>query len=372
MRILLVALLITTVFGYTIPTPTAYLNAFRGTEHEIVVRLETPSGTPVNNATLYLFHEVQNILLDTSLTNITGYATFLWQIPLSHDLGTTFLNATFLGEPERFLLPSYLSIPITIYSQMQMTIEIVDNNGYPIEATVHPNQNLVFIVFLKDDNSNPLAGFTVCFLNDEDDLFAEGVTSDNGSITFNYQVNSGLNSFVEFKVRSLNQGYFNACEEMLYFPVENSTTRFTNLPSFLQVNGQCFLAGYLRHQYGAGINGARIHLLLDGSSELTEGYTNQEGFFHFNLSQYQNQLGSGHFIVANFEGSDVYQSAQAIVGLVPTSTPTPFTQKVGLVSPVNLTILAFQLQIVTFSCLALGSTIAVVRIRRTTRNIVSH
>jgi hypothetical protein len=140
----------------------------------------------------------------------------------------------------------------------------------------------------------------------------------------------------------------------------------------LLVNDQCFLAGHLRHQYGAEITGARIHILLDGNSELTEGVTNQEGFFHFDLSQHLNQLASGHFIVVSFEGNDVYQSTQAIVGLVSPSTLTPFTQKVGLVSAANLTIFAFQLQIVTYSCLAIGSAIAVVRIRRTTRDIVSH
>lgn len=372
MRLLLIVLLFTTVFGYTIPTPTEPLNAFRGTEHDIVVRLETPSGTPVHNATLYLFHEVQNILLDTSLTNSSGYATFLWLIPLSHDLGTTFLNVTFLGEPERYLLPSYLSIPITIYSQMQMVIEIVDNDGLPIGTTLHPHQDLILTVFLNDENTNPLGGITVHFLNGEDEIISEGVTSENGSITFTYQVNSDLNSSVAFKVRSLSQGYFTASEELLSFLIENSTTRFTSLPSFLQVNNQCFLAGRLRHKYGAGINGARIVLLLEGNSELLEGLTNLEGSFIFNLTQYRNQLVSAHFIVVSFEGNEVYQPAQAIVGLIQTSTPTPFTQNVGLVSAVSLTILSFQLQIVIFSCLALGSMITIVRVRRTTRSIVSH
>ncbi|MFX1474135.1 MAG: hypothetical protein ACFFCO_01490, partial [Promethearchaeota archaeon] len=232
--------------------------------------------------------------------------------------------------------------------------------------------NLVFIVFIKDDNSNSLAGITVQFLSGEDVLIAEGVTAENGSITFTYQVNSNLKPFVEFKIRSLSQGYFNTCEELLYFPIENSTTRFTSLPSFLQVNDQCYLTGHLRHKYGAGISGAQICLSLDGSSELTEGITDHEGFFQFNLSTYRSQLASGRFLVVSFKGNEVYQSAQAIVGLVPTSTPTPFAQKVGLVSTVNLTTLAFQLQIITFSFLALGSTIAIVKIRRTTRNIVSH
>lgn len=372
MRLILIALLITTVFGSAIPTPSEPLNAFRGTEQEIVVRLETPSGTPVSNATLYLFHESLNVLLDTSLTNISGHATFLWQIPLSHDLGTTLLNITFLGDPERYLLPSYLQIPMTIYSKMQMVIDIVDKAGLPIEAPLHPHQNLVLTVFLKDENTTPLAGITINLLNGEDELISEGVTSENGTIAFTYQVNSDLNSIVQLKVRSLSQGYFNTCEELFNFPIDISTTRFTNLPSFIQVDNQCFLAGRLRHEYGAGIIGAQILLLLDGSSNLTEGFTDQEGFFNFNLTQYLNQLLSSQFIVVNFEGNEVYQPAQAIVGLVPTQTPTPFTQNVGIVSAANLLILNFQLQLITFSCLAFCSMIVIVRIRRTTRDIVAH
>jgi hypothetical protein len=339
---------------------------------EIVVRLETPLGTPISNATLFLFHEVQNVLLDTSLTNNSGFATFQWQIPLSHDLGTTTLNATFLGDPERYLLPSYLPMPITIYSQMQMEIEVRDIDGSPIETTVHPNQNLVFIVSLMDDNTNPLAGFTVRFLSGGDELIAEEVTPDNGSVTFNFQVKSDSNPFAEFKFTGLNQGYYNTCQETLRFPIENSTTRFTSLPSFLQLGNQCFFTGYLRHRYGAGIDGARIRLLLDGVFALIEGETIQEGYFHFDLSQYQNQLASGNFILARFEGNDVYQATQAIVGLVPATTQTPFTQMVGSVSALHLMAFSFQLQLITFSCLTLGSLIVVVKIRRTTREIMSH
>jgi hypothetical protein len=372
MKILLIILLITTTFGYTVPIPTQPLSAFRGTEHEIVVRLETPTGAPVTDATLYLFHEVDNILLDTALTNSSGHATFLWLIPCAHDLGITYLNATFLGDPERYLLPSFLSIPITIYSQMQMEIEITDNNGAPIAAPFHLHQNLVLTVFLKDENATPLTGITVHFLNEKDELISEGLTSENGSVTFACQINASLYSNVVFKVRSLSQGLFNACEELLNFSIEHTTTRFTNLPSFLQVNNQCHLAGRLRHKYGSGITGARISLLLEDHSEISDGYTDQEGYFIFNLTQYRNQLASSHFIVVNFEGNEIFQPAQAIVGLVPASTPTPFTQNVGMVSTASLTLLSFQLQIVVFSCLALGSTIAIVRIRRTTQNIVSH
>lgn len=372
MRFLLIVLLITTTFGYTVPTPAQPLGAFRGTEHEIVVLLETPTGAPIDNAILYLFHEVENTLLDTTLTNVSGHATFLWNIPLSHDLGTTYLNATFLGDQERFLLPSCLSIPIIIYSKMQMEIEITDSNGQSIEAPFHPHQNLVLTVFLKDENGIPLIGINVHFFNGEEELISEGVTSENGSVTFTSRINSSLDSITTFKFRSISQGFHNTCEELLHLPIGFTTTRFTNLPSFLQVNNHCYLTGRLRHKYGVGIPGACISLLLDGNSEISEEYTNQEGYFVFNLTQYRNQLASSHFIIATFEGNDVYQPAQAIVGLVPTSTPSPFTQNIGMVSAANLILLSIQLQIVVFSCLAFGSTIVIIRMRRTTQSIVSH
>ena len=85
------------MFGDSIPTPTSSLSAFRGTNYDITVILETHNGVPITNATLYFYHDSNNTLLGSSLTNQTGHANFIWQIPFNHELGLTMLNATYFA-----------------------------------------------------------------------------------------------------------------------------------------------------------------------------------------------------------------------------------------------------------------------------------
>ena len=170
MRILLIILLSTVLIGLPTPLPFTQTGAFRGTPILLTVQLTSQNGSPIDDATVLFFHETQNQFLGTAQTNATGHALFIWQIPDTHELGFVSLNATFCGDPERFLLPSMVSIPLTVFARLQNIINITDTNGNPIGTSVNIGQKLLFNVLIQDDHTIPLEGISVQLLIEPNQL----------------------------------------------------------------------------------------------------------------------------------------------------------------------------------------------------------
>lgn len=354
------------------PVPLADSIAFRGTEHAITVKLETELGVPIENATIYFYHEEQNALLGTSSTNQTGHAVFAWQISPTHKLGPTSLNATFLGDEKRHLLPCYVPILLTILGQTGLSVEVCGITGKPIRESVYPDQTLIFAVRVQDDQEQPLQGIWVSLLGTENQTIAVGGTAQNGVVVFRHRLGSTLAASVLFKVRSSSLGYLSGSELELQYSVDKSPSMFVGCPSFIKTGDQSVIVGRLRHEYGDSIPMARIRVLLDGVQEIAQTVADEEGRFCYNLDHELRRITSGRFLTVSYDGDSSHMPTRTIVGLIFARTATPFSQLVQVVLPTQVTEILYSIGLVAATCTGVGSAYLALRIKRATSNIVSH
>lgn len=372
MKILLLILLIPSIWGYSVTPPVIQFDAYRGSEFNITVQLKTNGGSPVSNATVYLFHETHDILLGATTTNSTGYAHFIWFIPLSHELGLILLNVTFPGDPERFLLPCSVSIPTRIFGKINTTVRVTDSNGTPINSTIRPNQSLQFNITVFDDHLTPLEGIIVQLLDKYNQHISEGTTFQNGCLLLSYQTGSTLNSEMELKIRTSNLDYLNGSESIFYFQIGNYSTLFFGLPLFFNLKENTMIEGELHDRPGTAISNASICLFANSVYRISETLTDQNGKFIFDLSLHRDELKKAHFILLQFDGKIGYEPSTAIVGIVPDTTITPLIQFVDRVLPVSLTTFLYPIGIIVLGGFTLISAIFSLKFKRTTRRIVSH
>ena len=372
MQAILLIVLLPMLVAASPPPPIADAIAFRGTEHTITVKLETELGSPIENATIYFYHEEQNALLGSSSTNQTGHAVFTWEIPSTHKLGPTSLNATFPGDDEGHLLPCYVPIPLIILSQTELSVEVSDGTGKPIGETVYPDQTLIFTVRVQDDQGQPLQGVSVSLSGANNQTIAAESTAQNGVVVFRHRLESTLAASVLFRVRSLSLGYFVGNELELQYCGEKSPSMFVGLPSFIKKGDQSVIVGRLRHEYRDSIPMARIRLLLDGVQEIAETVADEEGRFRYNLDHDFHRIASGRFLTISYDGDSSHTPTRAIVGLILTRTATPFSQLVEVVLPTQMAELLYCLGLVAATCTGVISTYLTLKIKRATSNIVSH
>lgn len=370
MRLILIALLVSTFFSYTVPIPPESSSAYRGTDHTITIKLMTSLGEPIENAIVYFYHEDLNILLGSSLTNQTGCATFIWHIPIIHELGLAHLNATFHGDPERYLLPCSVPIFIMIYAQMEVIVDVHDTDGNPIETSVFPGQTIIFNIIVRNDQLEPMEKVTVRLFTMNNQLITEGETSENGSIIFNYKLNSVIDSIIYFRICSLSTGYYNGSDLILQYIVGNTTSKFVGLPSFVQRKTHCQISGFLFNQYSIGIANKQILLLLDGIYEIAESITNQDGYFIFQLSQFHYEGKPGRYLSVIYLGGIGYHSTYALIGL--TSDTTPFSQLIENTISEAFGIFLSQVSLVALTSVSISSGFFARKFKRSTRNIFAH
>ncbi|MDO8055393.1 MAG: hypothetical protein Q6361_00890 [Candidatus Hermodarchaeota archaeon] len=371
-RFLLVILLGSMLISPSGPLPASHLGAFRGTDFPITVQLRDLSANPVDNATILFFHEDQNILLGATQTNSTGHATFVWQIPLTHILGLAQLNATFRGDPERFLLPSMVPIQITIFAQMQAIISVQDEEGQPVSSRVNIGQELFFHVAIHDDQMSPMNNVTVQLWREPNQFITQKVTPANGSTILDCQINSSFSSPVLFTIRSLNQGLYNGTENRIQFSINNSTAYFIGIPTFWHRSYGYEIHGRLCQNTGEGIFPASFDILQESLISIGSVQTQTDGTFHLNLQNLLNQLLGNRYIVLRFNGSTGYSFAEAIIGIIPSTAINPFSQFINLTPPNGPSPLLHQISIIALGCLTITTTFLTYRMNRTTRRIVAH
>jgi hypothetical protein len=209
-KVLLILLLVSTFLGshVSLPTPLTQAGAFRGAPFTIAVQLKDQNGNPIDNATVLFFHETHDNYLGSSITNQTGHTHFIWQIPGTHELGPIQLNATFRGDPQRYLLPSMIPIPVTIFAKLQNSVDIKDSEGNPISSPLTIGQHLFFHVIIQSDDMSPVAGVLVQLILEPDQVIREDTTLQNGSVMMSYVFNQSFESSVTFTIRSINFDWY--------------------------------------------------------------------------------------------------------------------------------------------------------------------
>lgn len=356
----------------SVPLPSPHLSAFRGTDFHLTVQLRDLSGNPVDNAIVLFFHEDQNILLEAAQTNTTGHATFVWQIPLTHPLGLAQLNATFRGDPERFLLPSVIPIPITIYAQMQTIISVYDEEGHPVSSRISIGQQLFFHTIIQDDQLSPMDNITVQLWIEPDRFITQKTTPSNGSITLECLVNNSVSSPVVFVIRSLNQGLYNGTENRFQFSINNSTAYFIGLPAFWHRSHGFEIHGRLCQKTGEGISFASIDVLQEARVSIGSVQTQIDGIFELNLINLLDYLSESRYLILRYNGSTGYSFVEAVIGLIPSTSITPFSQFITLTPPLDQSPLFQFISIIALSCLTITTTFLTYRMKRATTRIVTH
>jgi hypothetical protein len=372
MNLILIIILISTIAISPLPLPSPYSGAFRGEPISLSVQLRSQNGIPIDNATVLFFHETQNLLLGTAITNSTGFAQFIWIIPPNHTLGPAQLNATYRGDPERYLLPSMVPIPLTIFGQLQNHVQVIDDQGYPIDSFIRLGQRVFFYTTITNENSQPISNITVQLIRDRDTVLATKISPLNGSLVFSYLLNHTLNPYVFFTIRSENSGYYNGTDSTVQLWIQNSTVHFLGLPRFWHPSNGYSLQGRLCGCLGEGIPNATIELILDYNLHLESTHTTNDGFFTFNLYANIEAIQNVEFIIIQFPGSPGQRSSRFYIRVISSPPQNPFTQTIDPLTPTAWLSLLHQVSIVVVGCLTLSSSVITLRMKRSTKRIVSH
>ncbi|MFW9830179.1 MAG: hypothetical protein ACFFD8_00125 [Candidatus Thorarchaeota archaeon] len=371
MKSIFIVLLISALIGASpLLPPSSQSGAFRGSPFPITVQLRSQSGSPIENASILFFHETHNQYLGDAITNATGHATFIWQIPITHNIGPVQLNATYRGDPEKFLLPSLILIPLTVYAQIVNNISIKDADGNLIPSIVNKNQQLFFHILVLNDQLLPLEGITVQLLQEPNKLIKEGLSSQNGSIILDCLVNQTINNEITFTIRSLTEGYYNGTSQNFLFSIEPSA-RFIGLPTFWNPSNNLILNGRLCQVSGFGISNAPIELLHENNSSIAITNTDEEGYFHFNVTKVFRIIEKNQFVILRFNGTPENSPIEIRIGIIPGSSINPFEETIEIAPPDTFTPLLQQITIIVVGGIAISTAFLSIRLKRTTRRIVS-
>ena len=138
-------------------------------------------GTPVPNQILEFYDQTDNQFLGSALTDVNGYATITWSIPLNHTLGITILNVTFRGNESLYLSPSCQFLLVTILSHTNLQIQV--NN-----VDLAPHDLLEVDVYIEDDEQNPIGNASL-YLCINDTIIMTASTNSTGYSHFTAECN---------------------------------------------------------------------------------------------------------------------------------------------------------------------------------------
>jgi hypothetical protein len=191
-------------FSSDIVTAEDEIQVFRGSTITITVTiLQNGSyGTPVQNQRIHFFDQTANTLLGSAVSNQNGIVSLDWEIPVSHTLGLTILNATFYGNESLSLSPSYQRVSLLVLSQTRLETD-------PISGTLAPGDLLSLNVHLVDDSNTSIPNAELTVFKDTT-VLTTGITNLSGYALFEIECNSTWISLGENNIRILyNQDLIN-------------------------------------------------------------------------------------------------------------------------------------------------------------------
>jgi hypothetical protein len=292
-------------------------------------------------------------------------------IPLTHELGPIQLNATFHGDPERYLLPSMVPIPLTIFGLIHNNVNVTDDTGNPVGSYVRIGQHLRFHTLITNDNSDPQGSVMVQFILEPDTVLAEKSTPSNGSLVFDFILNLSAEPIYTFTIRTLNLGYLNGTETSFQFITRNSSVQFFGLPWFWHPSSSYFLQGKLGTTTGQSIPNASIELSLDSGIVLKTTQTENDGRFLIDLYEFREAIQRNSYLILQYNGTPGQSKTRFVIRIISSSSFNPFIQTLEPTTPVVHPIF-YQISIITVSVLTAGTSLQALRMRLSTKRVVSH
>jgi hypothetical protein len=117
------------------------------------------SGIPLPNQVVFFFDQTMNSLMASTKTDSNGIASLDFSFPISHPLGNTLVNITFMGNTTLALAPTcqWLTLILTSLTNIELSTP---------KTNFAPNDNLEFVVHLTDDIANPVDSANLTILRD--------------------------------------------------------------------------------------------------------------------------------------------------------------------------------------------------------------
>jgi hypothetical protein len=170
----------------------------------------------------------------------------------------------------------------------------------------------------------------------------------------------------------MNINYFNGSQTSYHFTVGKTFTNFIGIPAFWNLHDGTPINGRLCQVSGSGIKDASIQLLTDTESLITYTFTEEKGNFQFDLEEIVDPIENHRFLIVRYNGSEGHTSTQAIIGIVQGPNGNPFSLYFDIVPSAGFSHVLQQFSIIIISCLTIGTTVLTIRMKRSTRRIVSH
>lgn len=117
----------------------------KGESVELQATLLYDNGSAISGATIKFYDNTSGTYLGQNTTNAAGLATYTYLIPLNSSLGAHTLNATYLGNPTKYLLKTYNETTLTVYepptiSNINQTSTLIGfGKTVTINATIFDN-----------------------------------------------------------------------------------------------------------------------------------------------------------------------------------------------------------------------------------------
>ncbi|MHA1581852.1 MAG: hypothetical protein ACTSYM_05065 [Candidatus Baldrarchaeia archaeon] len=330
--------------------------AYRGQTIILSAVLEDDLGNPISNETLYFYDETNDVYLGNAVTDENGNAEILWSIPKNYTLGPITLNATFQGNPEKNLKPSYQAFQLVLKSKTYISALVTDTTLDPNDYIVAPGDEVIVNVTVVDDVGQPVEAINVS-LFENDKIVDQEYANENGEAVLRYRLPLKIfTNQIELLVQAGPYQYYEKSEYSITLYIRKVKTNMTFLkvePITVYRNQSVTILGKLVDEEENPLINAAIYVKTE-ERNISLTWTNISGFFEatFHVS---NSIKPGKYVyTVLFTGSPRYESVEKNVTLTVKSNTTicfnlrNVTAIYGQIAKVNVTLIDDHNQPVPF------------------------
>jgi len=292
--------------------------AYRGQTIILSAVLRDDLGNPISNETIYFYDGTNNIYLGNDVTNENGIAEMLWSIPKNYTLGLITLNATFQGNIEKNLKPSYQTFQLMLKSKTYISVLVTDTTLDPNDYTIAPGDEITVNVTITDDIGQPAEAINVSLIEDAK-IIDQKLTDKNGEAVLKYRIPTNkLTDQVKLLVQAGPQKYYDKSEHSITLYVQKVKTNMTILkvdPIIVYRNQSVTILGKLIDEDENSLINAAIYVKT-GEENISLTWTNTSGFFettfHVPIS-----IKPGRYVyTVSFTGSSRYEGVKRNITLI--------------------------------------------------------
>ena len=266
-------------------------------------------GNPIPEQEIKFFDQTNNQILGTDITDSSGWASIIWDIPSFHSLGPTIINATFSGNESLFLAPSSQNITLNILAATEIIL-------HETPTQLAPGDTLSFSVTLLDDSSTPLFNRPL-YVYSNSRLLATSVTNSTGEASFSINCNESWSALGENKIRIVHEQdlthYYGRTETQFSIEIQQIQTLVQSNFSLESVLLEDSLFIEIELNSAEGGFSSDLAIMLDGTL-MTTMNTNSFGIGVLPLT-FDEQFSLGHhYLTIIYNGSERYTESTLILG----------------------------------------------------------